>query len=90
MDHSAGSVPVKVSTQTGRRKKAADSSADESSVDEAWRLNEVEEAILLEVLVAELRKTRVEAASTVKKVSELLLGRLHFYSHRWWDREKRM
>ena len=43
----------------------------ESGVDEAWRLEEVEEAALLEVFVASLRKARTGAA-TGKKVCEML------------------
>ena len=37
-------------------------------MDEAWRLEEDEESVLLEVLVASLRRAKAEAASS-KKVS---------------------
>ena len=62
LDHSAaGEAPS--SQSRGRRttnKKAAD------PVDEAWRLEEVEEGMLLEVFLAALRKTKQEAAGGKK------------------------
>lgn len=68
LDHSAaGEAP---SSQRGRRttnKKAAE------PVDEAWRLEEVEEGVLLEVFIAALRKTRLDAMGA-KKVSDIFEG----------------
>ena len=58
LDHSAG---VEVPSTTPRRKKAK-KAQEESQVDEAWRLNDAEEAILIEVLIAALRKSIAEAA----------------------------
>ncbi|KAI0052365.1 hypothetical protein FA95DRAFT_1675331 [Auriscalpium vulgare] len=66
LDHSAGGESSQDSR--GRRAKAKGPSA-ESAVDEAWRLEEVEEAVLLEVLVASLRKAKVDAG-TAKKGEE--------------------
>ncbi|KAN0139259.1 hypothetical protein V8E53_002760 [Lactarius tabidus] len=62
LDHSAnaegGDEPM------GRRTKGNKANSD--SVAEAWRLEEVEEAVLLEVFVASLRKARASAASAKK------------------------
>lgn len=58
LDHSAG---AEVQTTAPRRKKAK-KVPEESQVDEAWRLNDAEEAILIEVLIAALRKSIAEAA----------------------------
>ncbi|KAI9060084.1 hypothetical protein FKP32DRAFT_1578832 [Trametes sanguinea] len=62
LDHSAadeeGSRPA--SRSKGKQP------ANESAVDEAWRLDEVEEAVLLELLVASLRKALSDAASAKK------------------------
>ena len=44
------------------------------AVDEAWRLEESEEALLLEVLVASMRKSKLEAVGG-KKVCSLALLR---------------
>ncbi|KAI0058337.1 hypothetical protein BV25DRAFT_1283433 [Artomyces pyxidatus] len=65
LDHSAGDAGQE---PRGRRTKGKQPSAD-SSVDEAWRLEEVEEAVLLEVFVAALRKAKADA-SGVKKGEE--------------------
>ena len=43
----------------------------EDQVDEAWRLEEVEEATLLEVLVTSLSKARADAVASTKKVWSL-------------------
>ena len=61
LDHSAAGEDDG-SHAKGRRK--AKPSSQEAAVDEAWRLEEVEEGVLLEVLLASLRKARLE----VKKV----------------------
>ncbi|KAH9167093.1 hypothetical protein EDB89DRAFT_2245915 [Lactarius sanguifluus] len=60
LDHSANTEGGNESR--GRRSKGNKSSSD-SVPAEAWRLEEVEEAVLLEVFVASLRKARASAAS---------------------------
>lgn len=65
MDHSAeggADNPSPVS----KRRKMGKKKADDSVVDEVWRLEEVEEAVLLEVLLAALRKARAEAQAGKK------------------------
>lgn len=52
LDHSAGEEDSS-QRQGGRKQKR---STQESAVDEAWRLEEVEEGVLLEVLLASLKK----------------------------------
>jgi cohesin complex subunit SA-1/2 len=75
MDHT--SVAVEMSGRKSKKKgKAAKepSSSSEDSVDDAWRLDEVEEGIMLEVLVASLSKITGNIGSTAgpgKKVSRL-------------------
>ena len=49
----------------GRKRKGK---GREEAVDEAWRLEEVEEATLLEVLVTSLSKARADAVASTKKV----------------------
>ena len=63
LDHSAGTD----TSQGSSRRKKAKKVVDDLLVDEAWRLDESEEAILLEVLVASLRKVKSETSS-LKKV----------------------
>ncbi|KAH9064622.1 hypothetical protein EDB87DRAFT_1804088 [Lactarius vividus] len=63
LDHSANTEGGDESR--GRRSKGNKSSSD-SVAGEAWRLEEVEEAVLLEVFVASLRKARASAASAKK------------------------
>ena len=64
LDHSSGVEPLSSnSTVSSRRKKPA---KDEAPVDEAWRLEEIEESTLLEVLVSAVRKTLIEAESAKK------------------------
>ena len=63
LDHSAGAD----TSQGSSRRKKAKKVVDDLLVDEAWRLDESEEAILLEVLVASLRKVKSETSS-LKKV----------------------
>ncbi|KAI0299424.1 hypothetical protein B0F90DRAFT_1728578 [Multifurca ochricompacta] len=63
LDHSAGTEGIQESR--GRRSKSSKASID-SSVGEAWRLEEVEEAVLLEVFVASLRKARTSAVNAKK------------------------
>ncbi|KAH8990784.1 hypothetical protein EDB92DRAFT_1935195 [Lactarius akahatsu] len=63
LDHSANTEGGNESR--GRRSKGNKSSSD-SVAGEAWRLEEVEEAVLLEVFVASLRKARASAVSAKK------------------------
>lgn len=58
LDHSAAGDD---SSSTGRG-----SSVRDSGIDEAWRLEEVEEAILLEMLIAVLRKAKLDVAGAKK------------------------
>ncbi|KAI0634280.1 hypothetical protein C8Q77DRAFT_1110838 [Trametes polyzona] len=62
LDHSAAGEDGGRPSSRSTGKQAAGNSA----VDEAWRLEEVEEAILLELLVASLRKALADAASAKK------------------------
>jgi cohesin complex subunit SA-1/2 len=67
LDHSASSGEDEGSlTQTPRR--TGNHSVDESKVDDAWRLEEVEEAMVLEVFVASIKKALAEAAGGKKVV----------------------
>lgn len=72
LDHSA--VGEEGSSQ-GRRRGTGKGAARDANVDEVWRLEEVEESVLLEVFIAALRRTKHEAAGG-KKVSWI------FWS--WW------
>lgn len=86
LDHSAAGEGTSGSGARGKKKKGkqqvngdADGELDgdgdtDSVVDEAWRLDEVEEAVLLEVLVASLRQAKSIAQQTAKKVSGDLLN----------------
>jgi cohesin complex subunit SA-1/2 len=69
LDHSAESDTIQGSR--GRRLKGSKGSTD-STTGEAWRLEEVEEAVLLEVFVASLGKAKASAAAA-KKVRALAL-----------------
>lgn len=61
LDHSA----AEEAPTTGRRRKKAQASQD-TVVDEAWRLEEVEESVLLQVLVSALRKAKADATGAKK------------------------
>jgi len=63
LDHSAGTDAVQGSR--GRRLKSSKGSTD-STAGEAWLLEEVEEAVLLEVFVASLGKAKASAAAAKK------------------------
>ncbi|KAH9996308.1 hypothetical protein BJV77DRAFT_175068 [Russula vinacea] len=63
LDHSAGSETIHESR--GRRSKSNKGSTD-SVVHEVWRLEEVEETVLLEVFVASLGKAKASAAAAKK------------------------
>ena len=61
LDHSAGEEGS--AHNTNRRNKH---NPGDTIVDDVWRLDEVEEAVLLEVLLATLRKTKAEVAGSKK------------------------
>ncbi|KAI8989117.1 hypothetical protein BD414DRAFT_486064 [Trametes punicea] len=62
LDHSAAGEEGSRPSSRSKGKKTA----NDSVVDEAWRLEEVEEAVLLELLVASLRKALSDAANAKK------------------------
>lgn len=66
LDHSAGIETNNDGSPVSARRKKAKKVVDDIVVDEAWRLEEAEEAILLEVLVTALRKAKAEVASGKK------------------------
>ncbi|KAH9947828.1 hypothetical protein B0H21DRAFT_821509 [Amylocystis lapponica] len=66
LDHSAAGED---GSSQGRGKKGKKAAAD-PDVDEAWRLEEVEEAVLLEMLVAVLRKAKADVAGAKKGEDE--------------------
>ncbi|KAF5323111.1 hypothetical protein D9611_009237 [Ephemerocybe angulata] len=63
LDHSSGD------DDSGRARTNGKSHSNESNIDDLWRLEEVEETVLLEVLVASLRRVKVEAGAS-KKAAE--------------------
>ena len=71
LDHSARIGATNGEAPVTRRKKTK-KPTDDMAVDEAWRLEESEEALLLEVLVASMRKSKLEAVGG-KKVCFLAL-----------------
>lgn len=71
LDHSAGIETNNDGSPVSARRKKAKKVVDDIVVDEAWRLEEVEEAILLEVLVTALRKSKAEVASGKKVCSAI-------------------
>lgn len=67
LDHSASGEDSRLnSTPRAKSKSNGKKRNNDFVVDEAWRLEEVEESILLEVFVAVLRKTKEESASAKK------------------------
>ncbi|KAI9513450.1 hypothetical protein F5148DRAFT_1273088 [Russula earlei] len=66
LDHSAGSEAI----QESRRRPRANIGSTDSAAGEAWRLEEIEEAVLLEVFVASLGRARQVAAAAAKKGEE--------------------
>lgn len=78
LDHSAldgvsGSQTARGKKKKGKQPANGDAEGDaegdaDSVVDEAWRLEDSEEAVLLEVLVASLRQAKALAQITAKKV----------------------
>ncbi|KAI0316231.1 hypothetical protein OF83DRAFT_1276961 [Amylostereum chailletii] len=69
LDHSAEGEG---SQETRNRRLKGKQTQAESGVDEAWRLEEVEEAALLEVFVAALRKAQTDASSGKKTEDETI------------------
>lgn len=69
LDHSAARDDGAEGSR-GRRENGKEDTVD-STVDEAWRLEEVEESVLLEVLVAALRRAKADVAGA-KKVRSIL------------------
>ncbi len=57
----------------GARRNTGKQPARDAAVDEVWRLEEVEESVLLEVFITALRRTKHEATGG-KKVSDYNLG----------------
>lgn len=70
LDHTAGEGEDDASQSQGKGRRKQKHGSQESAVDEAWRLEDIEEGVLLEVLLASLKKAKVE----VKKVSVWFLG----------------
>lgn len=70
LDHSAGLETTVGGTPVSARRKKTKKIAADTVVDEAWKLDEAEEAILLEVLTTALRKSLAEVTSG-KKVTNL-------------------
>ncbi|KAI0089427.1 hypothetical protein BDY19DRAFT_1070111 [Irpex rosettiformis] len=68
LDHSASEGQ----SSQSRTKKKGRQTASESTVDEVWRLEEVEEGVLLEVLAAALRKTKAIATATKKGEEDIV------------------
>jgi cohesin complex subunit SA-1/2 len=73
LDHSTPGVDDNGQGGSGRRRGRANGKTNkrDSAVDEVWRLEEVEETVLLEVLVAALRRATTEVKS--KKASHIPL-----------------
>jgi len=76
LDHSARTDAIHGSR--GRRLKNSKGSTD-STASEAWRLEEVEEAVLLEVFVASLGKARASAAAAKKVRAFTVRARMLVY-----------
>ncbi len=68
LDHSAAGEGPPTSRSKGKQ------TASDESVDEAYRLEEGEEAVLVEMLVAALRKALADAATATAKKVRLLFG----------------
>ncbi|KAI0074611.1 hypothetical protein K474DRAFT_1765478 [Panus rudis PR-1116 ss-1] len=68
-DHSAVDGEEGAPSSRNNRKKASN-----DAVDEAWRLEEVEEGVLLEVFLACLRRMRLEAAAAKKGEGESIVA----------------
>ncbi|KDQ56870.1 hypothetical protein JAAARDRAFT_36349 [Jaapia argillacea MUCL 33604] len=70
LDHSASEPSGSGSGRKGKGRKEKGKDKDEGSVDDAWRLDEVEEGVLLEVLVASLGKAKEEVVGSKKGEEE--------------------
>jgi cohesin complex subunit SA-1/2 len=68
LDHSAGGEER--TEETRGRKGRTKQTVEESTVDDIWRLEEIEESLLLEALLAALTRARAEVVSA-KKVGTL-------------------
>ena len=66
LDHSASGDESQFATPRARGRVNGKKQNDDFQVDEAWRLEETEESILLEVLVAAIRIAKEESASGKK------------------------
>ncbi|EPQ51870.1 hypothetical protein GLOTRDRAFT_140817 [Gloeophyllum trabeum ATCC 11539] len=71
LDHSA--TEARPPDSRGRRNKGSEG-LEETVVDETWRLEEVEEGVLLEVLVAAIRKTKADAIGSKKGEEEIVVS----------------
>ncbi|KAL5478298.1 IRR1 [Sanghuangporus weigelae] len=76
LDHSAGTDPSQGGTPVSTRRKKTKRVVDDALVDEAWRLEEAEEAILLDVFVAALRKARAVAVFGKKGEDEAVASEI--------------
>lgn len=72
LDHSASGETDRNGASRSRREGSHDSE-DDSVIDEIWRLEEVEEGILLEVLLASLAMAKTTAQHALKKVSSSIM-----------------
>ncbi|KAG5641552.1 hypothetical protein DXG03_004787 [Asterophora parasitica] len=73
LDHSAAEGEESQETTSRSRGRANGiTHTPDSTVDEAWRLEDLEESILLEVLVAALRRAKAEAAGGKKGEEETI------------------
>jgi cohesin complex subunit SA-1/2 len=75
LDHSAAEGTSKGGRVNGKARKRV-----EEEVDEAWRLEEVEESVLLEVLVTALKKAKAEVAGSKKVSSASLLLKFFYFA----------
>ncbi|KAG2361086.1 hypothetical protein BDR07DRAFT_1472291 [Suillus spraguei] len=71
LDHSAGGSEEDLDTADDSIAASA-----KNTVDEAWRLTETEESVLLEVLIASLRRAKALAGTTKKGEDETLISDL--------------
>ncbi|KAF9463277.1 hypothetical protein BDZ94DRAFT_636599 [Collybia nuda] len=75
MDHSAaGDMDDNEGSSRGVRARPNGHTSNQDAVDEAWRLEEIEEGVLLEALVATLRRTKAEAGGGKKGEDETVVN----------------
>lgn len=84
LDHSSGGE----ASTTGRSRANGKKASKDSEIDEVWRLEEVEETVLLEVLVASLRRVKSEAGAA-KKVSRVQVKEVPLLTNLYRHRTKR-